>query len=111
MEQDDPALKEMIESMRQLLTTTRAIAPFQISEKPQHVCEPLLPLIANVLSKPESQIPIYLGFGMEVLLSSYRAYMWPQGERNKSNSRITALQFAREVEEGFSAAVTCLGKM
>lgn len=45
---------------------------------------------------------------MEMLLSSYKAYLWPNGQLNKSNCRISTLHFAREVQKSISAAITCL---
>ena len=76
---DDDSWDQMQESMRQLLASNRAIASLELSEKDEHVSEPLLPLMKGILSDAKSPIPIHLVFGMEMLLSKYKAFLWPRG--------------------------------
>lgn len=80
---DDLALDKSQESMRQLLASRRAIASLEISEKDEHISEPLLPLMKQILSNTSAPIPIHLVFGMEMLLSTYKAFIWLDGEPNK----------------------------
>lgn len=105
---DDLALDQIQESMRQLLVSGRAIASLEISGKDEHISEPLLPLMDQILSNTSAPIPIHLVFGMEMLLSSYKAFLWLDGEPNRRNCRIEALHFANEVSGNLSAAVSAL---
>ena len=105
---DDLALDQIQESMRQLLASKRAIASLEISEKDEHISEPLLPLMNQILSNTNASIPTHLVFGMEMLLSTYKAFLWLDGKPNKRNCRIIALQFANEVSGNMSAAVSAI---
>jgi hypothetical protein len=97
---DDLAMDRMQESMRQLLATKRAIAQLELPVRPESVCEPLLPTLDAVLKDNDAPIPTHLVVGMEMLLSTYRAFIWPTGTPNKQNPRIMALRFAQEVRQG-----------
>lgn len=101
---DRLAMDRMLEHMRQLLATKRAIAAIETPVSPQPVCEPLLPFISRVFCEKELPIPMQLIFGMEILLSSYKAYTWPDGVLNNRNCRTLVLHFALEVKESFSEA-------
>lgn len=105
---DDLALDQIQESMRQLLVSKRGIASLELSEKDEHVSEPLLPLMSQILRDTNAPIPIHLVFGMEMLLSTYKAFLWPDGEPNKRNCRIVALQFANEVSQSISTAASAI---
>jgi hypothetical protein len=94
---------QMLEHIRQLLASKRAIAAI---ETPQLVCEPLLPFIDKVFSDKELPVHVQLVFGMEMLLASYKAYTWPDGVLNRKNCRILVLQFALEVRKSFSETIS-----
>jgi len=105
---DDLALDQFQESMRQLLASKRAIAKLEVSEKDEHISEPLLPLMSQILGNTNAPIPIHLVFGMEMLLSTYKAFLRPDGAPNRRNCRIIALQFANEVHANILAAVSAV---
>lgn len=96
---NDLALDKMQESMRQLLQTERAIAGLEIPEVDGYICEPLLPFMRRITADSSAPIPIALVFGMEMLLSSFKAFMWPDHTLNKTNCRINVLKFARDVKD------------
>ncbi|OQD86613.1 hypothetical protein PENANT_c007G04773 [Penicillium antarcticum] len=89
---DDTALDYMQESMRHLLGTGRALSGLE--EEPM-IAERLLPALNAALNDKISLIPTRLVFGMEMLLSTYKAYMWPSG--HMINCRILSLKFAHAV--------------
>jgi hypothetical protein len=98
----------MQESIRQLLTSDRGISGLEASEQDHHVSEPLLPLLKQALADASVPIPTHLVFGMEMLLLSYKAFLWPGDEIEKRNRRITALRFSQEVTEAISSVVTAI---
>lgn len=104
---DDLALDQMQESMRQLLASKRGVAALELSEQDHHISEPLLPLLKQALRDADAPTPTHLVFGMEVLLSTYKAFLWPRGEAkpNNKNCRITALQFCQEVRQAINSAI------
>lgn len=102
---DHTALDKMQESMRLILSTTRAISGIEASDNAQYICEPLLPLLDEVLKDKEKPIPLQLIFGYEMLLSSYKAHLWPGGKLNKENCRISVLKFAGDVQKSIRTAV------
>ncbi|KAG5744636.1 hypothetical protein H9Q72_011899 [Fusarium xylarioides] len=107
---DDLAIYVMLGNMRQLLTSKRAIAAIETTELPQSVCEQILPFIDKVFSNTKLPIHIQLIFGMEMLLSSYKAYTWPDAVLNRQNCRILVLQLVLEVQKSFSDTIRCIQK-
>ncbi|KAL4912485.1 hypothetical protein BDW62DRAFT_19468 [Aspergillus aurantiobrunneus] len=105
---DDLALDKMQESMRQLLTSKRAIAAIEPSEKEVHISEPLLPPLRTFLEDPKLPLCFPLVYGMEMLLSTYKAFLWQGTNMTKKNCRIMALKFAKEVREAMSEGVDAL---
>ena len=102
---DDWALDQMQESMRQLLQTGRAIVRLELPNDDRFVCEPLLPLVRCVEINTASPIPISLVFGMEMLLSTFKAFMWPEHTLNKTNCRLKVLMFAKEVKNEIETTI------
>jgi hypothetical protein len=105
---DDQALDQMCESMRQLLVSDRAIAALEPSRKDEHISEPLLPPLRLFLSDASLPIPFHLVYGMEMLLSTYKAFLWQGADMTKQNCRILALKFAKEVQGSILEAVSAL---
>lgn len=105
---DHFAIYQMLSHMRQLLVSKRAIAAIETPQALQPVCEPLLPLVDKLFSNKGLPVPVQMIFGMEMLLSSYKAYTWPDGVLKRQNCRISALTFAQEVQKSFSAAIRCI---
>lgn len=105
---DDQALNRMQESMRQLNTSHRAMAALEISEAEQHISEPLLPLLARATAEPKHPLPFHLVVGMEMLLCTYKAFIWPDAESNSTNCRLLALKFAKEVQRAASATAMAI---
>ncbi|GIJ90124.1 hypothetical protein Asppvi_009074 [Aspergillus pseudoviridinutans] len=105
---DNLALDSMQESMRQLLVSDRAIAAIEASEKDVHISEPLLSSLRLFLRDESLPIPFQLVYGMEMLLSTYKSFLWPQGKKTTQNRRILALQFAKEVQGSILDAVSAL---
>ncbi|GIK06292.1 hypothetical protein Aspvir_001939 [Aspergillus viridinutans] len=105
---DDIALDRMQESMRQLLVSGRAIAAIEASEKDVHISEPLLPPLRLFVGDESLPIPFQLAYGMEMLLSTYKSFLWPQGNKTTQNCRILALLFAKEVQKSILGAVSAL---
>jgi hypothetical protein len=99
---------QILSHMRQLLVSKRAIAAIETPQALQPVCEPLLPLVDKLFSNKGLPVPVQMIFGMEMLLSSYKAYTWPGGVLNRQNCRISALTFAVEVQKSFSTAIRCI---
>ncbi|GFF24349.1 hypothetical protein IFM46972_01006 [Aspergillus udagawae] len=105
---DDLALDQMQESMRQLLVSNRAVAAMEASEKDVHISEPLLPPLRLFLGDESLPTPFQLAYGMEMLLSTYKSFLWSQGNKNTQNCRVLALQFAKEVQRSILDAVSAL---
>ncbi|OJJ35972.1 hypothetical protein ASPWEDRAFT_533198 [Aspergillus wentii DTO 134E9] len=59
----------------------------------------LLPLLKRVVQDKESPIPTDLVVGMTLLVATYKVFMWPHGNLNKTNCRVSALQFANKIRE------------
>lgn len=108
MDLDDPPIDSMQESMRQLLRDGRAIAAIEVSDEDQYVSEPLLPLMRRVTNDTSQPISIQLVFGMELLISSYKAFLWTDSRPNKRNCRIEALNFARAVQKELLETAKCI---
>lgn len=98
-QKDDLALDTMQESMRQLLQTERAIAGLEVPLEDGYICEPLLPFMRRIMADTTAPIPVALVFGMEMLLSSFKAFMWPDYTLNKTNCRIKVLKLARDIKD------------
>jgi hypothetical protein len=62
--------------MHQLLDSDRAIAAIEASEKDVHISEPLLPPLRLFLNNASSPIPSHLAYGMEMLFSTYKSFLW-----------------------------------
>ena len=105
---DDLALDMIQESMRQLLGSERAITGLEISQEDAHISEPLLPLMKQILSSNDVPIPTHLVFGMDMLLSTYKAFLWLDDKPNKRNCRIAALQLANEVLRSVTATASAI---
>jgi hypothetical protein len=103
---DDSAFDKMQESMRQLLRDGRAISKL---EKHPMSAEHLLPAFNEALEDQNSKIPTYLVFGMEMLLSTYKAYLWPHGV--DSNCRILSLKLANDVIKSVKSCIACLQRL
>lgn len=101
---DDAALDKMQEDMRQLLPTGRAIS--QLEEEPMRA-EPLLPALDAALQDRGSPIPTHLFFGMEMLLSSYKAYLC-SSDHKQPNCRVLSLSFANHVLNSIRSCVQYL---
>lgn len=101
---DDHAMDQMLESMRLILRTEGDLASLELSEASKHTNEPLLKLLNEVLTDKNIPIPTQLVFGMELLVSSYKAFLWQEGVSNPINCRITALKFAQEIYQSASTA-------
>jgi hypothetical protein len=85
---DDDAMDKMQESIRLILSIKRAISSIEPSEDLQYMGEPLLPLVDKFLKDNNEPIPLHLVFGYEMLLSSYKAFMWLNQTINNQNCRI-----------------------
>ncbi|KAK2599958.1 hypothetical protein QQS21_005342 [Conoideocrella luteorostrata] len=107
-ERNDLVLDKMQESMRQLLVSCRGVAAIELSERDEHISEPLLPHLQHLLADTSRPIPIDYVFGMEMLLSSYKHFIWVNGVQNKSNCRIVALKFAKDVQKAMLAVTSAL---
>lgn len=105
---NDLVFDKMQESMRQLLVSCRSLAAIELSEKDEHISEPLLPHLKHLLADTSLPIPIDYVFGMEMLLSTYKHFIWANGVQNKLNCRILALKLAKDVQKAMSAATSVL---
>jgi hypothetical protein len=98
-------MDKMQESIRLILSIKRAISSIEPSEDLQYMCEPLLPLVDKFLKDNNEPIPLHLVFGYEMLLSSYKAFMWLNQTINNQNYRILVLGLAVEVHRSIKAAL------
>ncbi|GKT66445.1 hypothetical protein ColTof4_03937 [Colletotrichum tofieldiae] len=105
IEMDEVVFDAMHESMRQLLGMKRGIASV---EEPGIVSEPLLPLLQQALENVNEPLPPSLVFGFDMLLSTYKAFMWPDLLMNRTNCRLIALRFANDVKRAISEAIPVL---
>ncbi|CAJ2509428.1 Uu.00g144540.m01.CDS01 [Anthostomella pinea] len=110
---DALAAVKMLESMRYLSKTkfaTSALEPSDIQRVMfiKFHCEPLLQAVDEVVNKPDNPVSLGLVFGFEVLLTSYKAYLWPNGQANKQNSRIRTLKYAAEVQKSIDSVLVAL---
>ncbi|PVH96532.1 hypothetical protein DM02DRAFT_674751 [Periconia macrospinosa] len=105
---DRLAIYQMLSHMQQLLVSKRSIAAIETPQAPQPICEPLLPLFDKLFRNKGLPVPVQMIFGMEMLLSSYKAYTWPGGVLKRQSCRISALTFAQEVQKSFSVAIHCI---
>ncbi|KAK5703312.1 hypothetical protein LTR17_022221 [Elasticomyces elasticus] len=109
--EDDLALDKMQESMRDLNTSKRAMAALELSEKDCHISEPLLPLLKQATTNTDKPLPFCLVVGMDMLVSTYRCFIWPDDVVNKGNCRIEALKFARDVKSSYEAVVHAIDEV
>lgn len=105
---DDLALNKMQKSMRQLLVSGRAISALE--DKPMSA-ERLLPALDKALREKDSPIPTYLVFGMEMLLSTYKAFLWSGTDVNPAQCRLASLGFANEVIRSIKNCMPCLNRL
>lgn len=105
---DDLAFDKMQESMRHLLVSGRAISALE--EEPMKA-EPLLPALDAALRDPKSPIQTHLVFGMDMLLSTYKSFLWPKEQTNKVNCRIASLKFANDIIKSITNCMPCLEKL
>ncbi|KAL3478441.1 hypothetical protein BJX99DRAFT_256561 [Aspergillus californicus] len=105
---DDIAMDKIQESMRQLLISGRAISALE--ERPM-MAEHLLPALDKALQDQNSPIPTYLVFGMEMLLSTYKAFLWSNEHMNEAHCRLTALKFANNVIKSIEDCMPCLSQL
>ncbi len=91
-----------------LVKSGRAIATLESPGTGENASEPVLKLINEVLVDKKQPIPTQLVFGMELLLSSYKTFIRPDGVLNDTNCRISALKFAQEVSKSVGAAMASL---
>ena len=107
-ELDDIAMDKIQESMRQLLISGRAISTLE--EKPMRA-EHLLPALDKALQDQKSPIPTYLVFGMEMLLSTYKSFLWSNAHINQAQCRFASLKFANEVIKSIEDCIPCLNRL
>lgn len=105
---DDIAMDKIQESMRQLLISGRAISALE--EKPMRA-EHLLPALDKALRDQKSPIPTYLVFGMEMLLSTYKSFLWSNAHINQTHCRFASLKFANEVIKSIEDCMPCLNRL
>ena len=98
-------MDRILEHMRRSLVSKRGIAAIESPSDPQPICEPLLPFIDTVFSATERPISVQVIFGMEMLLSSYKIYTWPDGVFNENSPRILAIQLSLEVQKSLSETI------
>ncbi|KAF9871951.1 hypothetical protein CkaCkLH20_10583 [Colletotrichum karsti] len=95
---DDMAFDMFQESTRHLLEKGRAISELESFRGGKWVCEPLIKLWKKSLDEPEEPLSARLVFGLEMLLSTFKSFLWPDVTTNKTNCRIAALRFAHDVK-------------
>ena len=105
---DDQAFDKMQESMRQLRNSDRAISALEEKEMRS---EPLIPAMNEALQDRKSPIPTHLVVGMEMLLSTYKMHLWPNGHLNKLNCRLASLRFANDVIKSLEDCMSCLKQL
>lgn len=106
---NDNALDMMQESMRQLLVSSRAMEKIELSTEDTHICsEPLLPHLRHLLANIDAPIPVDYIFGMEMLLSSFKSFMWADGTQKKPKCRVMALQLAQAMQKSMLTAISVL---
>lgn len=105
---DDSAFDKMQGSMRQLLVSGRAISSL---EEERMKAEPLLPALDAALKNPKSPIPTHLVFGMDMLLSTYKSFLWSNEHTNQANCQIISLKFANDVIKSITDCMPCLEKL
>lgn len=107
---DDLAFDMFQENMRLLLENGRGIAGVESFRGPGRACEPLLMLWKEALDEPEKPLSAKLVFGLEMVLSTFKSFLWPDVMTNKTNCRIAALKFAQDVKSNLAQTLDILQK-
>ncbi|KAJ5016664.1 hypothetical protein K4K57_010960 [Colletotrichum sp. SAR 10_99] len=107
---DDLAFDMFQENMRLLLENGRGIAGVEPFRGPGRACEPLLMLWKEALDEPEKPLSAKLVFGLEMVLSTFKSFLWPDDMTNKTNCRIAALKFAQDVKSNLAQTLDILQK-
>ncbi|KAI8305404.1 hypothetical protein K4K59_012244 [Colletotrichum sp. SAR11_240] len=107
---DDLAFDMFQENMRLLLENGRGIAGVESFRGPGRACEPLLMLWKEALDEPEKPLSARLVFGLEMVLSTFKSFLWPDVMTNKTNCRIAALKFAQDVKSNLAQTLDILQK-
>ncbi|KAI8179535.1 hypothetical protein KHU50_003026 [Colletotrichum sp. SAR 10_65] len=107
---DDLAFDMFQENMRLLLENGRGIAGVESFRGPGRACEPLLMLWKEALDEPEKPLSAKLVFGLEMVLSTFKSFLWPDVMTNKTNCRIAALKFAQDVKSNLAQTLDVLQK-
>ncbi|EED16367.1 hypothetical protein TSTA_014590 [Talaromyces stipitatus ATCC 10500] len=107
---DDDLTFDLMLSMRKLLASKGAIAGLEISQDNEHICESLLAPLRTFLrdNSEYAFIPFHLMYGLELLLTIYKAFLWQTGDIEKPNCRNLALEFAKEVRRSILEAGSAL---
>jgi hypothetical protein len=71
----------------------------------------LLPVLEKALRDKKSPIPTYLVFGMEILLSTYKSFLWSNTHMNPAHCRLQSLKFANEVRKSIEDCLPCLKEL
>jgi hypothetical protein len=94
---DLEAYKFILASLGQLLGRENSA-----SKEPGFTPSEMNPLLSDVSAFLESQSEhpnLSLVFGLHLLLEAYRSFIWNTNTANKSNCRLKALRFAKDVKE------------
>lgn len=73
--------------------------------------EHLLAALDKALRDQNSPIPTYLVFGMEMLLSTYKSFLWSNTHINQAHCRFASLKFANEVIKSIEGCMPCLNRL
>ncbi|OHF01838.1 hypothetical protein CORC01_02716 [Colletotrichum orchidophilum] len=92
---------EILQNTHTTLTQKRAVERLELcvegSAGRWGPSEPILPDIQGFFNHPDQPASTKLVFGIDLLLTTYDAFRWPEGKLNKQDARIRALQLAMEM--------------
>ena len=93
--------------MRQPNASAQAIAALEVSGNDKDVLGPLLTLMQQATSPTKEPLPFQM-VRVEILLSSYQAFIWQNVERERGSCHLLALHFAHEVQTAMRSVATTI---
>ncbi|KAF4888406.1 hypothetical protein CGCVW01_v014489 [Colletotrichum viniferum] len=115
-DRDEPlqigAVVEIFKNIKRDVIQGRAISGLesydQVLDCPS---ERILPLALENISEPHNPASLEPALGMDIFLSSYEAFLWADGKRNRQNCRLQALLLAKGMQKSILSSIGSLKKL
>ncbi|KAF9874967.1 hypothetical protein CkaCkLH20_07661 [Colletotrichum karsti] len=108
------AVMEIFKNINKDGEKNRAIAGLENMKFPMmrgEPCEPILALALDAVKTTDSHHSVDLTFGLDLFLSSYEAFLWPNGIHNNQNCRLQSLRLAKQVQDSVRPTIKQLRMM